>query len=198
MKQFHHQLRQLSKIHRQHEHPLLHHLHTTYNISRKTLFYVKEYGPHSNITRVIIKESIGMLILATLITLFGGIALEEIKITFVEIMPLVILLPVLNSMIGNYGTIISSRFATMLHEGKIHGAPFRNQEVQRLTFQLLLIALFISLISAAAALIISAFAGFAFNSAIIIRVMVTAVTMLVKMPSASDTAKPRTGPAPRK
>ena len=37
-----------------------------------------------------------------------------------------------------------------------------------------------------------------YHSAIIIRVMVTAVTIEVRMPSASETAKPRTGPEPRK
>ena len=40
--------------------------------------------------------------------------------------------------------------------------------------------------------------SYRYHSAIIMRVMVTAVTMVVRMPSASETAKPRTGPEPRK
>lgn len=175
MKPLHHQLSQLSKVHRPREHPLLHRIHHNYSISRKTLFYIKEYGPQSNITRVIVRESIAMLLLAILISLFGGIVLEEIKTTFVALIPLVILLPVLNDLIGNYGATISSRFSTMLHEGKIRGAGFHNPEVQRLTLQLMLIAFLISLLSAAAALGIAAFAGFAFDSTIALRVILIAL-----------------------
>lgn len=175
MKPLHHQLSKLSKVHRSHEHPLLHHLHAKYHISRKTLFYVKEYGQHSNIMRVIVKESTGMLLLATLITLFGGIALEEIKTTFVAVMPLVILLPALNSLIGSYGTIISSRLTTLLHEGYIQKNALLNREMQKLILQIMLIAAITAIVAAAASLAISTFAGFPWDLTLAVRIFLIAL-----------------------
>ena len=175
MKHLHRYLRQLRKVHRQHEHPLIHHLHATYHISHRTLFYVKEYGQQSNVARVIVKESAGILLLAMLITLLGGIALEEIKTSLVAIIPLVILLPVLNDLIGDYGTIVSSRFATMLHEGRIQGRAFKNPDVQKLIFQVMLIAAITAVGSVGASLIISALAGFTLDLAIIIRIILIAL-----------------------
>jgi len=50
------QLEILRKIKRHKYHPLVHKLHRKHNISKKTLFYVKEYGPHTNVPKTIIKE----------------------------------------------------------------------------------------------------------------------------------------------
>ena len=129
-------------------HPLLHKLHKKYGISRKTLFYVKEYGPHSNVPRTIIKESIKILLLASIISAFGGFALENIKALFVSIIPLIVLLPALNDLIGDFGTIISARFATMLHEGKIRGAWQKNPELKKLFMQVLIVAGIMAVFSA--------------------------------------------------
>ena len=119
MKNVRKHLEKLRKVKRSLYHPLIHKIHKKHKISKKTLFYVKEYGPHSNVPRTIIRESIRILLLASVISSFGGFALEDIKAIFIPIIPLVILLPTLNDMIGDYGTIVSCRFSTMLHEGKI-------------------------------------------------------------------------------
>ena len=109
-------LNKLTSIKRHRHHPLLHHLHKKHGISRKTLLYIKEYGPHSHVARVIIKESLKVLLLASILSAFGGFALESVKHAFIAILPLVVLLPALNGMIGGYGTIFSSRFSTLLLE----------------------------------------------------------------------------------
>ncbi len=68
----------------------------------------------------IVKESMKILILASIISSLGGIGLEDIKAKLVLIVPMLILLPALNDMMGDFGTIISSRFTTMLYLGKVH------------------------------------------------------------------------------
>jgi len=153
-------LKRLQKMPRKNYHPLIHKIHKKHHISKKTLFYVKEYGPHSNVPRTIIRESIRILLFASVISSIGGFALENIKYVFVSILPLVILLPVLNDMIGNYGTIFSSRFSTMLHEGMPLASLKSSRELRELFAQVLIISVLMSLLSSAMALSISIYSGY--------------------------------------
>ena len=61
----------------------------------------------------IMKESIKILILASLISSLGGIGLESVNVKLIALLPLLILLPAMNDMIGDFGAIISSRISTM-------------------------------------------------------------------------------------
>lgn len=157
MKTLHEHLAELQKIKRPVHHPLVHEIHKKFRLSRKTLFYIKEYGPHTHVAKTIIKGSVKILIFASLVSSFGGLALEHIKLIFVSIIPLTILLPTLNDMIGDFGTVVSSRFSAMLHEGKIKKADFSNPEVKVLISQVLVTAILTGLLSAAAAIILSFF-----------------------------------------
>ena len=145
----------ISKLKKHVMHPLLHKIHKHHNISKKTLFYVKEYGPHTNIAKTIIKESIKILLLASIISSIGGLAIEHIKTIFVSIIPLIIILPTLNDMVGDYSTIISSKFSTMLHEGRLYKVWWKERAVKKLFLQISIIALFTTLISPMAALMLS-------------------------------------------
>jgi mgtE-like transporter len=160
-------LKILQKVKRHKYHPIIHKIHKKYKISKKTLLYVKEYGPHSNVSRSIIKESLKILLFASLISSFGGLALESAKTVFVSIMPLIILLPALNDMIGDYGIIISSRFSTMLHTGELKGKWHKNKDLRETFLLLLIISFMTAVISAGIALAISFFSGYetAFTSA---------------------------------
>ncbi|MBI5871512.1 magnesium transporter [archaeon] len=182
MKSLKKHLRKLQAVKRKGYHPLIHKIHRKYNLSRKTLFYIKEYGPHSNVPKVIIKESLKVLLLASLISAFGGLALEQIKPIFVSILPFVILLPLLNDMIGGYGTIVSSRFSSMLHERKIRG--WKDEKLKKLFLQICIIALITALLGAGIALAISSFstritAYFAFKVLLIILLDVLLLVSLV-------------------
>ena len=148
-------LEKLSEIKRKHYHHLLHKIHKKHNISKRTLFYIKEYGPHSNVAKTIIKESIKVLLLASIISSLGGLAIEQIKTAFISLIPLVIILPALNNMIGSYGTVISSKFATMLYEGQIKKHWMKEEAVRKLFIQILIIALITTLLSVIASLIAS-------------------------------------------
>jgi len=138
----------LTKIKRHAFHPLIHEIHKKHGISKKTLLYIKEYGPHSNIPKTIVKESLQILIFASIISSIGGFALEYIKNLFVSLLPLIILLPSLNDMIGDFGTITSAKFSLMLHEGIISKNPFQDKKIRKLFYQIMVIAIFNGIICA--------------------------------------------------
>lgn len=149
-------LKNLQKIQREKHHPLIHKLHHVHKFSKRTLFYVKEYGSQSNVPKTILKESIKIILFASIISSLGGLALEEIKQIFISMIPLVILLPTLNDMVGDYGTIVSSRFSTMLHKGEVKKRVWQNPEIQKLFLQIVITAFLTAVVSAVSALGIAA------------------------------------------
>lgn len=175
MKTLRRHLEKLRKVERKKHHPLLHKIHKKHRISRKTLFYVKEYGPHTNVPRTIIKESIKILLLASIISSFGGLALENIKTVFVSIIPLIIILPALNDMIGDYGTIASARLSTMLHEGLIKERCWSNKELKKLFVQIFIISIITAIFSSAIALAVSMVWGYGISLMLAIKVFIIAV-----------------------
>lgn len=168
-------LEKLVSIKREKYHPLIHKIHKKHKISKKTLFYIKEYGPHSHVAKTIIKESIKILLFTSIISSLGGLSLENIKTLFISITPLVILLPTLNNMIGSYGTIISSRFSTMLHEEKIKRKWWLNKDLKELFVQVLLISMFTTLFSGLIAILISSFYSYVINAGIIYKILIITV-----------------------
>ena len=170
MKSLKEHLEKLRGIKRKSYHPLVHKIHKKYKVSKKTLFYIKEYGPHTNVTRTILRESIKILILSAIISAFGGLALDQVKTVFLSIIPLIVLLPTLNDMIGDYSTIVSSRFSTMLHEGKIRGKLLKNEELKKLYVQIIIVSLITAALSSAIAFAISAVSGYAATKEIAIKV----------------------------
>ncbi len=177
-------LEKLKIIRKRKYHPLIHKIHKKYRISKKTLFYIKEYGPHSNILKTILKESIKILIFASIISSLGGLALENVKSVFISFMPLIILTPILNDMIGNYGTIISSRFSTMLHENKIKRKWWLNKEIRELYIQIFIISILAAITSSVIALIISYFSGYALTKLIAYKILLISfinVSLLVSI-----------------
>src|SRR3989344_2313826 len=160
MKNIKKHLEELRNLKREKYHPLIHKIHKKHKISKKTLFYVKEYGQKSSAFKTIIKESVKILLFASIVRSLGGFAIENVKNYFILLIPLIILLPTLNDMLGDYGTIISSRFSTMLHEGKIKNSLSRNKELKELILQIFIIALIMGVFSAVAALTISDFVGY--------------------------------------
>jgi len=164
-------LEKLRKIERRRYHPLIHKIHKKHKISKKTLFYVKEYGPHSNVPRTIIKESIKILLLASLISSLGGLALEHIKLIFLSIMPLIILLPTLNDMAGDYGTIFSSKFSTMLYEGKIEKIWKKDMKLRKLFAQIFLIAMITTVFSLVISMLVSYLSGYSIAIDIVFKLL---------------------------
>ncbi|MEM4261901.1 MAG: magnesium transporter [Candidatus Diapherotrites archaeon] len=134
-------LQKLQQIKKHELHPLINEIHEQHKISKKTIFYMKEYGPHSNVPMTIIKESTKILIVSTIIASFSGITLEYFKQNLEKIAPLIIVIPAINDMIGDFGTMFSAKISTMLHEGKIKNNPLENHEIKKMLAQAIIIAL---------------------------------------------------------
>jgi cation transporter-like permease len=77
----------------------------------------------------ILKESVKILIFASIVSSAGGIGVEVLKAKIAAIIPLVILLPALNDMIGDFGTVISSKFTTLLYQGKVKRQWWESSEL---------------------------------------------------------------------
>ena len=172
-------LQKLRKIRRKHYHPLIHKIHKKHKISKKTLFYVKEYGPHTNVSKTIIKESIKILILASIISSMGGLGIESIRTVFTSLIPLIILLPTLNSLVGGFGIIVSSHFSTILHEGKLTGKLWKNKDTRKLSVQIIILALVTTLISSSLAILISTFSGYGLNIASVSKILFITIVDVV-------------------
>jgi len=173
----------LHGIKRHKHHPVIHSLHKKHRISYMTLFYMKEYGTRSHIASVIIKESMKILIIAAIISSVGGVGLENVKERLVTIIPLLIMLPALNDMIGDYGTIISSKFTTMLYTGKIsiRTGVMKSPELRKLATTLFAVALIISIYIGAVSYGMAYYGGFPFDTSVFLKVMAVSVvcTMLL-------------------
>jgi len=171
----HHKLKKLRKVERKKLHPLIRHVHRKHGISRKTLFYVKEYCADRNVIYVIIKESLYILIITSLISAVGGFGLENLKDKFIVVLPLLIMFPVLNSLIGNYGIIFCSRYSAMMHEGRIQTHPLRCKEVQKLLFHLAIIGIFTAILAAIFSLVFASLRGYTLTPDITSKIILIAV-----------------------
>ncbi len=175
MKHLRKALEKLRKIKRVSYHHLIHKIHRKHKLHKKTLFYIKEYGKHSNVPKTIIKESIKILLLASIISSLGGLALEHIKGNLVAIIPLIILLPALNDMIGDYGSIVSGKFSTMLYKGEVKNDVFKTLKLKKLFFQIIIIGLITAILSTILALFAAYFTNNQFSSLVILKVFFIAI-----------------------
>lgn len=124
--------RKITSLKRHEHHPLIYKVHRTHKISRRTLFYMKEYGKKSHIASVILKESLFALALALLFGVLGGIGLQNVKSNFVAFLPLIILLPALNDMIGDYSMIMVSRLSTLVFTQNVARNWWASEEIRKM------------------------------------------------------------------
>lgn len=143
--------RKVLRIRREKHHPLIHKIHKTHRISHKTLFYMKEYGKKSHIASVIIKESFVALVISFILSIFGGVAMQSIKPNFIMFTPLLILLPPMNDMIGDYSMIMVSRLSTIVFMRGLAKKWWLSEDVRKMIrtiiFVAILSATYIGLIS---------------------------------------------------
>jgi cation transporter-like permease len=168
-------LKKVTQVKRHEHHPILHHVHRKYGISRKTLFYMKEYGPHSHIAHVIVRESLKILILASIISSIGGIGMEYISSKLVTIIPLLILLPALNDMVGDFGCIVSSKFTTMLYMGKVNRKWWKSRHLHKLFIVIAFTSFITSVFIGVAASVIAYWNGFSLTFEVFLKVLGIAV-----------------------
>lgn len=167
--------RRIARLKRRYHHPLIHRVHRECRLSRKTLFYMKEYGPRSHIVGTIVRESLFVLVLAAVLSSVGGIGLRSVKGELIHVLPLLILLPALNDMIGDFGTVISAKFTTMLYLGKAGERWWRSKDVRNLVKMLFAVALISSVYIGLLAYALAMLRGFPFSGAIMAKVLLVAI-----------------------
>ncbi len=170
-----HEIKKISRIKRHKYHRIIHKLHYKHKISYSTLFYMKEYGPHSHVARKIVGESFKMLFLASVISAIGGVQLHSVVGSIVTIIPLLILLPALNDMIGDFGTIVSSKFTTMLFLGKVPPKWWTSKIVHELIFTILVIGLISAVYIGFLAYFIAVARGFVFDTIIMSKILLISI-----------------------
>jgi cation transporter-like permease len=168
-------LRKVTRVRRREHHPVLHHVHRRYGISRRTLFYMKEYGPRSHVAHVIVRESLRILIIASIISSVGGISLQFLEQKLIAIVPLLILVPVMNNMVGDFGCIVSSKFTNMLYLGKVGRKWWRSRHLHRLFLVILLSSFIISVFVGVAASVIGYWRGSFITFEIFMKILAIAV-----------------------
>lgn len=145
-------------------------LHRKHGLHHRTMFYMREYGPGKDVHAVIVKESLRILILTSLISTIGGISLQSVGSELVAIMPLIVIIPAMNGMIGNYGAIVSSRFTTALYLGKITDRWWRSENMQDLFSDVLRIGVLSALYISAMSFLISNARGFALDFSLVAKI----------------------------
>lgn len=124
-------------------------------------------------------QSLPALIIASILSSLGGISLSLVKPRLVILLPLLILFPALNDMIGDYGAILGSKFTTWLYRGAIPSRWYQSKKSRNLIKNILLIALFYSFLISSLAIFISSIQGFLLTFPLILKV--TLVTILTTL-----------------
>ncbi|MBI4145426.1 magnesium transporter [Candidatus Woesearchaeota archaeon] len=115
-------------------------------------------------TRKILKESIKILILSSIISSIGGISIEAARVKLFALLPFLIMLPALNDMIGDFGTIVASKFTVLLYQKRIKRHEWwKGAAVHHLFMTVSSVALIASLFMATLAYAIAWIRGFAFE-----------------------------------
>ncbi|MGB9708269.1 MAG: magnesium transporter [Candidatus Pacearchaeota archaeon] len=123
----------------------------------------------------IVRESIFVLVIAALLSSIGGVALKSIEASLVTLVPLIVILPALNDMIGDFGIILVSRFTTALYMHK------KINFIARYLFKdVLLIALISAIYIAMLGTLFSLARGFSFNLIFLLKIIVlTLITTII-------------------
>lgn len=132
-----------------------------------------------NLETKIIKESLGILILASIISASGGIALQSVEEKIFLALPLLIIFPALNGMVGNFGTVFASKYTTLLYENKISKKNLWNKALKKdylLTLKISLISSFyISTLSS----IIALLKGFELSPLFYLKILIITTTTTI-------------------
>ncbi len=109
----------------------------------------------------IIKNSWRILLITSILSSLGGLSLETFKHNLIKILPLLIAYPIVSDTLGNFSIVISSKFTTLLYEGKIKKENyFSNKEVRKMLKIVLINGLFFSVIISILSLLTAFFNNF--------------------------------------
>lgn len=154
------------------------HLHKKHRLHHRTIFYMKK-GRKLHFHGRIIRESLKIVIAASLISTLGGVGLQSIEGKIIAIIPLLVLLPALNHMTGSFGTIVSSRFAEDLYLGRVSRDWWRSRSVNHLLNSVMRLSFVAALYTSLLAAVVSYYSGFGIDAALFLKIVLIAVTTTV-------------------
>lgn len=134
------------------------------------------------IIATILKESFRTIIFASLLSSLGGVGLELIQERLIAILPLLIVFPALNNMIGNFGTIISANFTTLLFTQQLR-ARWKSRKLKELLHRISIISFISSLLLGTAASAIAYLKGYALTPDIFIKVLLIVIICTIALVS---------------
>lgn len=124
----------------------------------------------------IARESAKALILASLISSLGGIGLENVSVKLVTLLPILILIPAMNDMIGDFGAVISSKLTTMLYMGKVKEKRWwHSHDIGNLFVTVAIVAVLSGIYISVVSSIIAALNGFDMTLFFLIKLVITTV-----------------------
>ncbi|MEM4368942.1 MAG: magnesium transporter, partial [Candidatus Woesearchaeota archaeon] len=128
--------------------------------------------------RKIVFESIGILVFASITSSIGGIGIELIERKIIFFLPLLIVIPALNDMIGDFGTITASNFTTLLYMGRINAKNWnKNFELRKLFIRIVLTSFLSALYLGVGAYLLAMAKGFEFDLSLFLKVLFTTVSI---------------------
>lgn len=132
------------------------------------------------IVKKIIFQSLPPLIIASSLSSLGGVSLTLVREKILLILPLLILFPALNNMVGDYGTILASKFTTWLYRGTIPSHWYLSKRLRILVKNIFLIALVYSFLIALFAILVGLFQGFPLSTPVVLKIIfVTMITATI-------------------
>ena len=74
-----------------------------------------------------------ILFITSVISSLGGLSFQSIEVLIAKVLPILVIFPSLNDLMGNFAIIFSSKFTTWLYEGSIKEAyAFDNNKMKKL------------------------------------------------------------------
>jgi mgtE-like transporter len=96
----------------------------------------------------ILRESMLVLVVASLLSTIGGIGFEALKEKFYLLPIILIALPALNDMIGDLGIILSSKFTTTIYLQKKQKRQRKKVSTRREIREIIMVVLFVAFVMA--------------------------------------------------
>jgi len=136
-----------------------------------------------NLETRIIKESLGILILASIISTLGGIGLEMVQKKILTTLPLLILFPALNNMVGGFGIAFSSRYTTLLQQKKLGKKKFMNKALREHFILILKVSAIAAFYISTLSLVVASLKEFTFNPFLYLKILAVTIITTISLVS---------------
>lgn len=134
----------------------------------------KLFGQHPTreSLRQIVRENLFPVVFGASISMIGGIGLSLIESKLYFLLPVLITIPALADMVGDFSTIIASKSVALIEEKKLPRHWEHSKIILGLAINMLWIALLYSLIIGLASLVIAYWQGFPLEAIFVVKFVI--------------------------